>query len=118
MKKILYILFRYYNEGVTKEVAYLKSIGVILLFLLINLLTLCALFDINLSFFAGSSLIKYSVFFLLYLVPGYFFINMLVKKKDVEDEDLELDYKKYHGWAFIIYAIISVVLLIIGIKFR
>lgn len=119
MKKILYIFYKYYNDGPTKDIAYLKSITVFLLLLFINILTLSAFLGVKLPNMEGKSTIfKYLVFLVVYGLPAYFLINNFVRKEDLEDKKLEMQYKKIHGWILVGYFLLSVFLLILAIKFK
>jgi hypothetical protein len=119
MKKILYIFYRYYNDGATKDVAYLKSVTVFLLLLLINILTVCAFAGFKLPDTEGASTItKYLVFLIFYSLPLYLIINYFVKKKDLEDDKLALEYKSIHGWFLVFYFILSIFLLILAVRYK
>lgn len=119
MKKILYIFYRYYNDGVTKDVAYLKSVTVFLLLLFINILTTCAFAGLKLPDMEGASTTtKYLVFLAFYSLPLYLIINYFVKKKDLEDDKLATEYKKWHGWLLVLYFILSIFLLILAVGYK
>lgn len=119
MKKILYVFYRYYNDGPTKSVAYVKTITVFLLLLFINLLAIITFLGLQLPNMKDkSTLLKYLFFLVLYLLPGYIIVSLLVKRKDLEDKKLEADYKKFEGWLLIGYALLSVFLLVLAVKFK
>jgi hypothetical protein len=121
MKFILYIFYRYYDHGQTKDIAYVKTVLVFLLLLFINIFTILIIFNATEIFNVlkfKSKLLKYIIIGGAYFLPGYLIINYLVSKENLEDERLKLEYKKYHGWFLILYACISVMLLIVAIKLR
>jgi len=119
MKKILYIFYRYYNDGPTKDIAYLKSISVLLLLIFINILTVSAFTGVKLPNMEGTStIVKYLIFLIIYGLPSYLIINYFVKKKDLEDKNLAMQYKKIHGWILVGYFLVSIFLLVLAIRFK
>lgn len=119
MKNILYIFFRYYNDGPTKDIAYLKSVTVFLLLLFINILTVLGFLDIELpSMEEETTMTKYLFFLGFYGLPALFIINRMVKKKDLEDENLAIQYKNIYGWLLVGYWLLSILMLILSVKFK
>lgn len=118
MKMIIYILYRYYNNGSTKVIAYESSIFGFLLILFINLFAIMQYFDLTFQrkFSEFNILWKYILVLLCLLMPGYLIISKITKKKDLKNENLEQKYKPIHGWFLFLYILFSVSFMIYAIN--
>lgn len=115
MRKIIYILYRYYSDGLTNSAAYYKSIFIILFLLFINIFTLVLMLNLDdvLNLLKGTEkMTQYLIFFICYLVPGYLILSRAVKMNDLKNIDLENNYKKQHGWFLVLYIVFSILLLV------
>jgi len=118
MKYVIYSLYKYYDKGFNKVIAYEKTILVILLFVLMNIFTILILLN---SLYLLDSLkdksraVKYIIFAALYFGPGYFILNKIVPKTQIKDEKLIKNYKSTHGLILFAYIALSVLFLVISI---
>lgn len=120
MKYILYILYRYYNNGSNELLAYIQSISIILTLIILNIFTLLITFDLMylLDFLDVSRIKRYLIILATFVAPGYFIISKIVRMKELREAELEMSYKKIHGLLFLLYCIftVAIFILIIFIK--
>ncbi|TRW21470.1 hypothetical protein FMM05_20175 [Flavobacterium zepuense] len=118
MKYIIYSLYKYYDKGSNKEIAYEKTILVILLFVLMNIFTILILLNslyLLDSLKDKSRVVKYIIFAVLYFAPGYYILSKIMPKAEIQDETLVKNYKSTHGLIMIAYMVLSVLFLVIAI---
>lgn len=121
MRYILYILYRYYDKNSTKNIAYESAILALLLILFLNFFALAIFFDFNFyqNILRGKSKpMRYILIFILYILPCYLIISKIVRKKEMNDKKLSIQYKSIHGWLMFFYIVFSVIILIIVINLK
>lgn len=116
-KNLIYVLYRYYDQGGTKSVAYYCAISELLIVLYINLMTVLSLFRIDeivRSYLDYSKPIKYLIFFFLFL-PFFLLLKNIYKEDDIKNYEPSINYK-VSITLFFIYLIISFVMFVIVLK--
>jgi hypothetical protein len=110
MQYILYILYRYYYNGSNNTVAYVQSIFILLTLFGLNIFTIAIALDqmYLFDFLDVTKGARFLLIFLLYVVPGYVLLSTIVKRRDLENPNLESKYKKFHGFLFALYFILTV----------
>lgn len=114
-KNLIYILYRYYDQGGTKSVAYYCAISGLLIVFYLNLMTLFSLFNIDLSLYLDySKPIKYLIFFFLFLL-FFLLLKAIYKEDEIKQYEPNFNYKTSIT-LFFIYLIASFIMFIIVIK--
>lgn len=116
-KNILYVLYRYYVGGSTKNVAYSRAIYLCLILFQLNLLTISIVTKLDLKFYFFenlSKIMKYLVFFIISL-PFIFLFKRIYPEKDIQEYKPSLNYK-LRIYVFFIYFIISLILFAFAIN--
>lgn len=120
MNYVLYLFYRYYDKGSTKQIAYEKAIFSTLTLLFLNITALGNFLSLipNHSWFSTQTRsIKYLTVFGILMV-GYFIISRVFpREKVVTHEQLGNRYK-LHSWILFSYVVFSVLLVIIAANYR
>lgn len=121
MKTIILIFYNYYNKGATKMIAYESTILGLVTVLFLNLFAIANFLNLSLvlNILDGTSrMVKYGLMFIFFVLPAYIILSKVVPKEELTDEKSNAPYKKKYGWMLFFYIIISIILLIVSIKFR
>ncbi len=116
MKNIIRGLYYYYSYGATADVAYLKTLGVLVLTIFLHFIQLrIALFkysniQMDLPFADVNRYTKYLVIFLL-MVPVYLLLRKLIPEKSLKEHDLSEKQLNNGKNIFFLYGIISIAIL-------
>lgn len=118
-KNILYILYKYYNKGETKSIAYECALSGLLIILYINLMTILAFLkiDLKIDFYNNLPKILKYVFYLFISIPFYFVLKVLFPKQQLLSFKSVINYKLGIS-LFFSHVVISLILLIIAFKMR
>jgi len=110
----MYLLYRYYSTGPTRDFAYFKALGVIVLLIYLHIFQILILLGVAQPLFAtfknDLQITKYGKM-AIFLLPLFLLIYFLVKPKDIKD--LKYDHSKIkRGNIYLItYSISSFILL-------
>ena len=118
MKYILYLFYKYYNKGSHKNIAYESAILALITVILFNIFLLLMLFDfMHLLNFLGqkNKYLQYIVFIVTFYIPGYLLFSNLISKRNIQNIELSLKYKKFHSWLLFMYLIVTFILIILKI---
>ena len=119
MKYIIYLFFRYYDKGTTKQIAFIKSLLCFMFVIFINIISLM-LFVVPtfLQSFHFSSKGQSYLFFIVLFGIGYFILNKIVSEEEIKlistNKNVSL-----HGWIlffFIFFSIIFMALSLISLR--
>lgn len=111
---IIFLFYRYYDEGSTKNIAYPKSITSIMLLLFLNIYTILIIFkldDIMPYNVSDPRWLKFLIIIVVYILPQYLIISSIFKKKDIinlkYDED-KIDKGNAILITYIIFSFIAI----------
>jgi hypothetical protein len=120
MKKIqfvFYLLYRYYSTaGKKKEVAYLATVGVFLLVIFSNVLTLLRLFNLNgLIFYLvhGPRWLGILKAISFIFIPGYILLSQIFREKDLRNlhyEEAAIRKGNIILFFYILFSFLSVII--------
>ena len=108
MSYIIYLFYKYYSKGATKQIPYQKAVFVFLGLIYINFVSIAAL--IAPDKFKGihfSSRIESYVFFAIVVTIGYFLIRKFVPESTIKEYETTQN-TKLHGWLLFLYVIFSI----------
>jgi hypothetical protein len=120
MKYVLYLFYRYYDKGSTKQIAYEKAIFSTLALLFLNITALGNFLSLipNHDWFSTQNrTIKYLTVFVIVIV-GYFVIERACPKDKVITFGLLGNRHKLNSWLLFGYIVFSILLLIIAVNYR
>lgn len=86
IKFILFLFYRYYDQGSTKEIAYEKSIFSMMLLLFINIFTLLIILnktDIMPYNASDPRWLQYLKTISIFVLPGFILISIIFRKKEI-----------------------------------
>lgn len=113
MKLILYLLYKFYDRGGTKGIAYSSSLGAILLMLFINLMTIGKLAGFNVTpYHSDNYFAKFLVLGGLYFVPGYFILGMIFSKDDILNQQPSKLALQVGTIGIALYFVVSIIVMI------
>lgn len=112
MRYIIYLFFKYYSKGATKQVPYLKSVSVFLLLLFINFFSIAVLISPDIfRRFNFLSRIQLYFFFTIVFSIGYLIMKKLVPERAIREYETNKNIK-LHGWLLFIYVSFSIIFLL------
>ncbi|MNY20906.1 hypothetical protein D3C86_1544200 [compost metagenome] len=114
MSYIIFLFFKYYNQGATKQIPYQKAVFSFVTLVFINLISIASFF-ISFKEIHFSSRIQSYAFFGVILAIIYFVINRIIPEQTIRDYDATNKNTKLHGWLLFFYVFISFIFLLITI---
>ena len=118
--KILFLFYKYYDKGSTKEIAYESSIIALIMIIFINIFSLILLTGVvtYLPFSGNARWLKYIIAFIFYVFPSYILIRKRFKKEDILRTEMKSSSIKKGYFLIVSYILISVITLIFLIKIQ
>lgn len=116
LKFVMYILYRYYGKGGTKDIPYFSALCAVVFLIYIHIFQILILLDKVDAILPmkedDDRVVKYLKlgFFLL---PVFLIVYLLVRPKDLENASYDESKVKRGGIYLIIYSIISFILLFV-----
>lgn len=116
LKFVMYILYRYYSKGGTKDIPYFSALCAVVLLIYIHVFQILIILDKVDAILPmkedDDRVVKYLKlgFFLL---PVFLIVYLLVRPKDLENASYDESKVKRGGIYLIIYSIISFILLFV-----
>ena len=115
MKYIIYLFFRYYNEGSNKQIAFIKSLICFMFLLYINIVSLTLFIAPNLlKTFHFSSKTQTYLFLLCLFGIGYYIINKFVLEDEIKSMS-PIKNVRLHGWLLFFYIFSSLALMALSL---
>lgn len=95
MKNLLYVLYRQFKEGRSKEIAYEKAVLIFLLLIFVNIISALSAMNLMESLIIGvnSRNSTFLIFGVGYFLPAYLLLNFFVNKKDMEQMEFNFSYE-------------------------
>ncbi|MBN8785242.1 MAG: hypothetical protein J0G98_19440 [Terrimonas ferruginea] len=116
LKFVMYILYKYYSKGGTKEISYFSALCVVVLLIYIHFFQILILFNqvdavlpMNRNDDRPVKYLKLAIF----LLPVFLIISLLVKPKDLKNSSYDERKVKRGGFYLVIYSITSFILLFV-----
>jgi hypothetical protein len=121
MKNIVYVLFKYYNDGKqTKDIAYEQALISLTLVVLFNIITIFNVLNIETPFESMFDQLgkvgQYAAILLCYFLPAFFILRLIYTKRGISDMTYDDVLLKRHGYYVFLYFLMSFILLIITTK--
>ncbi len=115
MKYIIYLFFRYYDKGTTKDIAFIKSLLCFIFVIFINIISLM-LFIVPtfLQSFHFASRRQSYLFFICLFGIVYFILNKFVLEEEIKSI-LPSKNVNMHGWLLFFYIISSIIIMALAL---
>ena len=113
MKYIVYLFYRYYNQGATMAIPYYCAVFAMLMLLFINIFSLMILLvpDMTKILFTNNTRIELLIYSSISGVIGYLLLSKLIPKKEILEITNIPKNVKLHGWILFLYIIVSFIFL-------
>jgi hypothetical protein len=115
MKYIIYLFYRYYDKGTTKQIAFIKSLLCFMFVIFINIISLM-LFIVPtfLQSFHFASKGQSYLFFIGLFGIGYFILNKFVLEEEIKSI-LPNKNVSSHGWMLFFYILSSIIFMTLAL---
>lgn len=117
MKQVIRGLYYYYSYGATADIAYFKTLGVLVLAIFLHFMHIriallkYASIEVNLPFTSESRFVRYLVILLL-MVPVYLVLRKLLPENYLKEHSLSQKQLVRGRNIFLLYVIASIAILI------
>jgi hypothetical protein len=118
--KFIFLFYKYYDKGSTKDIAYESAIIVFVVFATLNLAAIFKFFDIDIFFIVKSLYprhLKYLLSFVIYLLPAFFLVRKLYPKVVIVEYFMDKSMMRIGYFFIILYMIISIAMLILSVDY-
>ena len=115
LKFVMYILYKYYSKGRTKNVAYFSALGVVAFLITIHVFQLLIItnkFNYLPTQLGDSKIYKYLKVF-IFILPIYSIIALLVKPSDIKGLNYDEKRLKTGAIVLIVYGVVNFILLFV-----
>ncbi|WP_291285701.1 hypothetical protein [Flavobacterium sp.] len=109
LKYIIYLFFCFYNKGINKQIAFIKSVLCFMFLVFINITSLILFIIPNFlqSFHFSSKGYSYLFFISLFGI-GYFLINKMVSEEEIKAISPNKNVR-LHRWVLFFYIVLSII---------
>ena len=112
--KFLFLFYKYYDKGSTKDIAFEKSIASLILVLFLNIFSLLIIFNVLERHPDNSNgtlmSIKYLIGFAIF-IPIFFILKIFFKKEDVLNIEMDKPTMRKGYFIIVTYIILSMLML-------
>lgn len=116
LRFVMYILYRYYSKGGTRDVPYFSALCAVVLLIYIHIFQILIILnkvDAVLPIREGDDRVLKYFKLGLFLLPVFLIVYLLVRPRDLENVSFDEAKVKRGGIYLIIYSIISFILLLV-----
>ena len=119
--KFIFIFYKYYDKGSTKDIAYESAILAFVGLTTLNLAAIFNIFDIDIFFFVKADYPKYLKYLLcsvFYLLPAFFVVRKYYPKHVIAKYYMGKSTMRIGYFFIVLYVIISIAMLIISVEYK
>lgn len=117
--KFIFLFFKYYDKGSTKDIAYESAILAFVGFTTLNIAAIFNFFDLDVFYLVKADYpryLKYLLCFVIYLLPAFVLIRKYYPKSVIDEYDMDKSKIRIGYFLIILYVIISIALLILSVE--
>jgi hypothetical protein len=119
--KFIFLFYKYYDKGSTKDIAYESAILAFVGLTTLNLAAVFNFFDIDIFFFVKSDYpryLKYLLCSVFYLLPAFFVVRKYYPKHVIAKYYMDKSTMRIGYFFIVLYLIISIAMLIISVEYK
>ncbi len=119
--KFIFLFYKYYDKGSTKDIAYESAILAFVGFITLNVAAIFKFFDVDIFFLIKADYpryLKYLLCFVIYLIPPYFIVRRYYPKKAIESYYMDKPNMNIGYFFIIFYIVISILILIYSVEYK
>jgi hypothetical protein len=121
IQKFLFLFYKYYDKGSTKDIAYFSALAALLIVIYLNTLTVLIISGVLKKHPEISEetpiYIKYILGYII-IIPAMFVLKIIFKKEDVLKIEMGNAAMRNGYILIVLYIIISITMLILSVKYK